>query len=539
MFRQRFLVGMFLVLLFLGIGLRMFDFGNLLIFKSDQARDALIMEQVLSGESIPLLGPQVGGTPLRLGPITYYFQYISGLLFGNTPESFAYPELLFGILTIPLLFVFLRRFCTVPVTLILTALASISFVLVTFSRFAWNPNSLPFFTTLFAYAFLRAEEQAGRSRYVFLAVSAVALGIIFQLHVAASIGIVLGILGYLLCYRTFSLKEIVGVIFLVMILHAPMILSEIQTRGENVGYLVEEYSERGAEQGKHNVIEKGFRSFQRGSQFVWLVITGDIAPKSIETRGFSIKCDKECRRSVPITLVIIVSFVVLAVLAGLQFFREADAQRKRQLWFLLLWFVGFALFTVPIAYELETRFYLGIITPLFIFLGLALQSLLGLIRKELVRYIGYALVLLLMLSHLYTTIQYLSGLKQASVSAAETAEDLRFGTAPKVTLGQLRGLAREVASRANPNTPIFVSGENLYVKSLYYVLSHEHGFTGCYMRGEKNAVPSGMTHVLLRYTGDSVAGDEKDFLVLGTLSVRVELASGTKSVETPSNCLTY
>jgi len=87
--RQRFFLGVFLLILVAGIGLRVFEFSDTLVFKSDQARDALMMERVFSGEAIPLLGPQVGGTPLRLGPVTYYFQYVSGLLFGDNPESFA------------------------------------------------------------------------------------------------------------------------------------------------------------------------------------------------------------------------------------------------------------------------------------------------------------------------------------------------------------------------------------------------------------------------------------------------------------------
>jgi 4-amino-4-deoxy-L-arabinose transferase-like glycosyltransferase len=538
---QKFFRIAFFLILALGLGLRVVGFEELLVFKSDQARDALLMENVFSGESIPLLGPQVGGTPLRLGPVTYYFQYLSGLLFGSTPESLAYPDLFFGILILPLLFLFLRRFFSIPLSLGLMALGSVSFVLVTFSRFAWNPNSLPFFTTLFAYAFLVAEESIGRRRWLFLAVCAVALGIIFQLHVAASFGIVLGLIAYLLWYRSFSFREVFGVMFIVVLLHAPVIVSEVRSGGENVGFLKEEFSERGVEPGKHNFLEKGFRSFQQGTHFVWLLTTGHLGPENIETRGFMIKCDKGCRQDIPLSVTLLTFVLVLLWFARKQFVNTHDDQKRRELVFLLLWLIGFFLFTVPIAYELETRFYLGIIAPLFVFLGLAFQYLEESARGKFFKYLLYGGIASLILVQLQVTSLYLYEMSRASTSSLGSHEDLRFGTAPKVTLGQLRRIASSVDGVLEQGTPVFISGENLYVKSLYYVLSHEYGFRGCYMRGEKNAVPIGMNHVLLRYTGESETERLPDeFQSFGTLSVSVRKALDAEAeVIFPSECLTY
>ena len=69
----------FLSIILVGIVLRTIGFGDWLIFKADQSRDAIVVEKALKNgfTSLPLLGPQVGGTPFRLGPITYYFQFIS------------------------------------------------------------------------------------------------------------------------------------------------------------------------------------------------------------------------------------------------------------------------------------------------------------------------------------------------------------------------------------------------------------------------------------------------------------------------------
>ncbi len=401
----------FLVILVFGVGLRVIDFEDILVFKSDQARDALLMANVFSGEAIPLLGPQVGGTPLRLGPVTYYFQYLSGLFFGDKPESLAYPDLFFGILTLPLLFLFLRRFFSVPLSLGLIALGSVSFVLVTFSRFAWNPNSLPFFTTLFAYTFLVAQESIGRRRWFFLSVCAFALGIIFQLHVAASFGIILGLIAYLLWYRSFSVREVLGVIFIVVLLHTPVIVSEVRSGGDNIGFLIEEFSERGAEPEKHNFLEKVFRSFQQGTHFVWLLTTGHLGPENIETRGFMIKCDKGCQKDLPLSATLFASVFSLVWFARKQFTGTRDDRRKQELIFLLFWLVGFFLFTIPIAYELETRFYLGVIAPLFVFLGLVFQYLEELADGKFFRYLLYGGIVSLVLMQFHVTSLYQSGYK--------------------------------------------------------------------------------------------------------------------------------
>ncbi len=110
-----------------------------------------------------------------------------------------------------------------------------------------------------------------------------------------------------------------------------------------------------------------------------------------------------------------------------------------------------------------------------------------------------------------------------------------------MTLGQLRSIALSVDGGLERGVPVFISGENLYVKSLYYILSREHGFRGCYMRGEKNVIPRGMSHVLLRYTRESdtemLPGEFQSF---GTLSILIRPALDAEVKEVfPEGCLTY
>ena len=65
----------------LGIFLRIFHFSSWLHFEIDQAFDFDLVSPAVSNgpQNLHLLGPNVGGGLLRLGPAFYYLQYASAL----------------------------------------------------------------------------------------------------------------------------------------------------------------------------------------------------------------------------------------------------------------------------------------------------------------------------------------------------------------------------------------------------------------------------------------------------------------------------
>ena len=227
----------------LGIGIffRTINYSDLLIFQSDQSRDALIIHKAIEGGvgNLPLIGPQARDSNLHLGPIFYYFQYISGKIFGESPEGFAYPDLFFGILTLPLLYLFLRKFVSRRLSLGVVLLASTSFFLVSFSRFAWNPNSLQFFSTFAAYSFLSALENTGKKRSWFLVGAALATGIILQLHFVAALSLFGGLFFFLIFSRALSIREAILACFLVLVVQTPTLIYEFQSDGSTARAFVE------------------------------------------------------------------------------------------------------------------------------------------------------------------------------------------------------------------------------------------------------------------------------------------------------------
>jgi len=121
----------FLLVVFIGIFFRIYKFEDWMIFKGDSFRDAILISHAYNEgpASLPLLGPKAGGTILRTGPVFYYLEYLSTLFFQSTSAPiFAYPILLFSLLSIPLFYFFSRKFFDRNWSMVLTSLFSVSFL---------------------------------------------------------------------------------------------------------------------------------------------------------------------------------------------------------------------------------------------------------------------------------------------------------------------------------------------------------------------------------------------------------------------------
>jgi len=180
---------LFLAIFAVGIFFRSYHFHDWLDFESDQARDLSITEKVVNeGGAWPLLGPdmshsQDGGERFHIGPVYYYFQIISGHLFGVRPETAAYPDLFFSILSIPLFYLFLKRYFEKNLSLALTGIYTVSFYIIQYSRFAYNTNPIPFFVILFLLSLSEFLSKREKVSWIWTILAGVALGVGIQLHV--------------------------------------------------------------------------------------------------------------------------------------------------------------------------------------------------------------------------------------------------------------------------------------------------------------------------------------------------------------------
>jgi len=174
----------------IGIFLRTYRFHDWLNIGDDQVNDAVIVGNVVDHDAPwPLLGPKMSNSgkngkkeQFQLGPMFYCFEIISAKLFGNYPDKLAYPDWLFDVLAIPLFYLFFKRFFGTNLTLALTGLYAVSFYALSFSRSAWNPNSIPFFTLLFLLSALEFLIHKEKTRWMWAVFLGLALGVGIQLH---------------------------------------------------------------------------------------------------------------------------------------------------------------------------------------------------------------------------------------------------------------------------------------------------------------------------------------------------------------------
>lgn len=240
LFLKKYNVAMTLVVIFsIGVFLRAYNFHDWLLFELDQVRDASLVDRVLQGtEEWPLLGPTMRGsgetkeTLFRVGPIYPYFQIVSAKIFGSNPDALAYPDFFFSVFSIPLLYLFLKRYFVSIISLELTGLYAISFFSIQYSRFAWNPNSIPFFVLLFLislHEFFVKREKVSTGYGIMLGL---ALGIGVQLHAISLVvfSVTATVSSVFLLKRDWRVAKKLFVVFSVAVcMNIPQIFGEMHT----------------------------------------------------------------------------------------------------------------------------------------------------------------------------------------------------------------------------------------------------------------------------------------------------------------------
>lgn len=227
------------VIILIGLFLRAYNFHAWLDFENDQARDAMLVNQVVFGEKAwPLLGPtmrssgETSETLFRVGPVYYYFQIVSSFIFGTGAAVKAYPDLLFNVLSIPLLFLFLKKYFENNISLYLAGLYAISFFSIKYSRFAWNPNPIPFFMLLFLLSLYEFFLKREKVPWFWVAACGISLGVGIQLHALMLVLMPLMaavVLIYLLKGSRKLWKKMLAVFCLVVFINIPQLISEFRT----------------------------------------------------------------------------------------------------------------------------------------------------------------------------------------------------------------------------------------------------------------------------------------------------------------------
>ncbi len=169
-------------IILLGAFLRLYKIKDYIVFLGDEGRDALVVYNILHG-NLTLLGPtsSVGG--FFLGPIYYYFMAPFLFLSRYDPVGPAVMVVLFGLLTIYLIYRIGKEFFSTNAGLISALLYAVSPIVIIYSRSSWNPNVFPFFTLS---SLLVLYKAVSKNKWWLFVLSGILMGVNLQIHYLAT-----------------------------------------------------------------------------------------------------------------------------------------------------------------------------------------------------------------------------------------------------------------------------------------------------------------------------------------------------------------
>jgi len=462
------------LIMIVNIFLSSYHFHEWLEFSPDQARDATIANNVITGqESLPLDGPQAGNTHFSLGPLYYETQYFSALIFGNTPQAMAYPDLFFAILSVPMLFLFLKKYFSVRMSLFLTAVFSISYFEIINARSALNQHPISFFAVLFLYALLEIMQKPKGNRlilwYSFLGIS---VGVGIQLHAILVFTMpVLLILVLVWQWRNkiFSWKGVVFMLTMFLVVNTGQIMHEMTTKASNTKALFKSVASRSEADGSllHKV--KVLAICQLSSD-IHMISSSMNEPKC--ELSFNLAISDGVENYAPLALIqvnwqkILVIFLSAVFLCGgfiiliWAFFRkEKDQQRKNFLGLVAAYNIITLAVLLPVASEIEMRYFVVLIFMPFVLFGLWLNWFLQ--YKKIGKIIVALIAGLLLATNIYIV----------SVSAAIYMNG-RASNSDSGILGEIEPISRYILDNTGGKEEVYLGGSQLYLKRFFAPLKY-------------------------------------------------------------------
>lgn len=388
--------------------LRIYNLSDWLHFQLDQARDAILIKDVLEKgiSELPLLGPRAADSYLRLGPFYYYLLYFSAAIARNTsPVVFVIPVIIGNLALIPFLYLLFRKVLNANWSLLYTFLAANSVFLVTYSRFAWNPNLLSLFSAISIIIFLKYLEATRkdfrRKAKIWAFWGGISIGLFIQFHFIAFFVmpvVILTVLGLFWLKEYFHEKhlpelkkafvEIVLFVSAFLLTQIPVLANEYVSSGMNAKQFFSSIGTKKDTDKTNNTKEKIIQNlwvYPKG----FLVLTTGFEkidyPKWYIRPDLNIVCDEECKNNLIFTItgsifVIFVIYILLRYfyLASRKIFISREKIKKISptihshwelivlilIWVVIPWWAFYFL-----SFNLKPRFFLFSIVPFWLIIA--------------------------------------------------------------------------------------------------------------------------------------------------------------------------
>ncbi|MEI7891309.1 MAG: glycosyltransferase family 39 protein [bacterium] len=455
------LIGIVLI----GIFLRSYNFEQWLYFYPDQSRDVTIVDDFMGGkESLPLLGFKAASTNFQLGAMYSYFQIISAKIFGSSPASVAYPDLFFGILTIPLLYYFLKKYFSINFALILAGLYNISFYAVRYSRFAWNTNPMPFFVLLFLLSLHEFLFSKGKTSWWWILLAGISVGVGVQLHTVLLVLFpIMSLLAfaYIIKFDRSAWKKCVAIFLFALLLNAGQILSEVRNEFANTGYFFNVLGERSPEKSNGlaaNLVANVICQAQSNVLYLSSMENNDNCDALS-----SFKYDKSAKSNPIAYFVVVISLLFGLIISAAGYCliayylkRENDNKKRLFLGLILLYGTLTFLIILPIiTHNGQVRYWMPVMFLPFLFLGLIGKFLFEKTGKRVIP-ILFLLVLVLIGLNFWTTFS------EAKQNIAKTRSNAQY-----VVLGELENINAYIISQAGAQREAYIFGGQKYMQNFY------------------------------------------------------------------------
>lgn len=466
-----------ILIMALGVFFRSYNFSDWLHFELDQSRDAMLISHVLEKgiSNLPLLGPRAGGTFLRLGPAFYYFEYLGALIFGNSPAGVASPVLILSLLSLPLFYFFVRQYFQLRLAILLLLLFSCSLFLIVYSRFAWNPNPLVFFTILTAFCLLQITKKGNHQTGYWLLGLSAALTFTTQMHFLAFIAMPTICFVYIVIKRPkINWRYWLGAIAIFLLLYSPVIINDFKTHGQNAKQFWLAISGKSGKE-KNNFIEKGYRDLTENSLGYFLILTGNETaqlPQLKMSNWFKYNLIyKDSLKALLMGVIAFMFFILSLFVMGWRFRKETDPDKKNFLLLILIWFVIVFGLYLPISSTISPRFFLLVAILPFILFGLLLQSLELKFPNSKIQYLTYGLVASLVLSNFQAIAARADQLNRASKENVTFETDRILKERYRVTLEQQQLIMNYIQKIYQTNhQPINIESKPFYRRAFLYHL---------------------------------------------------------------------
>lgn len=541
--RKKIILAILLFITILGGFLRLYRFSDWLHFELDQSRDIMFVSEGISGNffDLPILGPKASGTTLHLGPAYYHMEYLSALVFGDNPVGHALFVPILSIISIPLFFLFSRRFFNDVISLGLSYLYSISVYFILYARFSWNPNVLPFFILASFYCFFRATEKKSSHPGIWWVAFGFFISVSTQLHFVSFLIMPLFFLIAVVVKRPhFSWKVWSAFFVMIFFVYSPVLVAESFSGGANTRAFFEAVSKRGSSK---SAIQKIADNSSSEARAYALLLSGEdhiFLPK-LKFKGLSVKtdCGDHCKETPAYLAFSVVAFFIVGMAA---FFYRMIRYRKD---FLVMggWFFSvFLIFTI-LSSELAPRFYLLLIPLPFLFLGLIIDIVWK--RKKILAQIVFVIIILILSWSNWQVIRtrFLE-YGEAPIRNISSSADHILEEPIRVTLEQQEIIADYFKGEYEKNRyPVFLDCDPTWARSIRYLTEKKgipvaefsktvylHGNSFIIVRSKK-----GISGKMKTYVATSELREKKEFgtLTVYVLSPNPETAKGTDP-KTPS-----